>query len=382
MAQHKIDWVALAGEIGPHLASTTRQHDVAGTFVRESFESLKTHRFFSMGVPAELGGGGASHHEMCNAIRVLAHHCPSTALALSMHTHLIAATVWKFAHGKPGEKLLRRVVDGETVLLSTGATDWIDSNGTMERVDGGFRVSGRKVFGSGGPAAQLMITSARYDDPHDGEQVLHFPVPLSADGVSVEHDWDTLGMRGTGSNTLVLNAVFVPDEAIALRRPRGSWHPAWSVVITVAPPIYMAPYVGVAEAAAEMALGVARKKAPTTALPFQAGELANRLHTARALWDRMVDNAKNYDFDPSLQRASDALTGKTIVTEACVATVEKALEVAGGRGFYRQFGLEQLLRDVHAAPYHPLPEKRQLHFSGLLALGLDPITAEPIDSTS
>ena len=82
-----------------------------------------------------------------------------------------------------------------------------------------------------------------------------------------------------------------------------------------------------------MALGVARKKAPTTALPFQAGELANRLHTARALWDRMVDNAKNYDFDPSLQRASDALTGKTIVTEACVATVEKITAIAS-RAFF------------------------------------------------
>lgn len=374
MTSSKTDWVALAGEIGPELALTARQHDLAGTFVRASYDTLEAHRFFSLAVPGELGGGDGSYDELCHAIRVIGQHCPSSALALSMHSHLVAAAVWKFRHGKPAEKLLRKVADGETVLLSTGATDWVDSNGSMEKVEGGFRVSARKVFGSGGPAAQIIIASAPYDDPHEGEQVLHFPVPMSADGVSMEQDWDTIGMRGTGSNTLVLENVFVPDEAIALRRPRGTWHPAWSVVITVAPPIYMAAYVGVAEAATARALEAAKTRAPAAGLVFQAGELQNQMHTARALWDRMVSNAANYDFSPELGRANQALQGKTLVTSACIATVEKAMEVAGGRAFFRGFGMEQLLRDVHAAPYHPLPEKRQLEFTGRLALGRDPIT--------
>jgi alkylation response protein AidB-like acyl-CoA dehydrogenase len=377
MANTKTDWVALAGEIAPQLASSSRTHDVAGTFVASSYDILKKHRFFSLAVPSELGGGGGSYDDLCHAIRILGQHCPSSALALSMHSHVVATTVWKHTHGQPGEKLLRKVADDETVLLSTGATDWVDSNGTMKRVDGGYRVSARKVFGSGAPAAKIIIATAPYDDPHEGWQVLHFPVPMNAEGVSVLEDWDTMGMRGTGSNTVVLDDVFVPDEAIALRRPRGAWHPAWSVVITVAPPLFMAAYVGLAEAATKRALEAARGKEPGAALPFQVGELRNELHAARTLWDRMVCNAANYDFAPDLERANEALVGKTLVAKACVATVEKAMEVAGGRAFFRNFGLEQLLRDVHGAPYHPLPEKRQLHFSGLLALGRDPITGAP-----
>ena len=71
--------------------------------------------------------------------------------------------------------------------------------------------------------------------------------------------------------------------------------------------------------------------------------------------------------------ASAALVAKTICTQSAVATVEKAMEVSGGRGFFRTHALQQLLRDVHAAPYHPLPEKKQLLFTGRLALGLKPV---------
>ena len=65
-------------------------------------------------------------------------------------------------------------------------------------------------------------------------------------------------------------------------------------------------------------------------------------------------------------------------TQSAIATVHKAVKVSGGRGFYRGFGLERLLRDVLAAPFHPLPEKKQQLFTGRLAMGLDPISgAQP-----
>lgn len=64
---------------------------------------------------------------------------------------------------------------------------------------------------------------------------------------------------------------------------------------------------------------------------------------------------------------------KTIAAENVLATVEKALEAAGGAGFYRKAGLERLLRDAHGVQFHPLPAKRQHRFTGRIALGLDPI---------
>lgn len=368
------EWVTRAGEIGAALAEGAVRRDLEGSFVSEGYALLKRHRFFSMAIPTELGGGGASFGELCGAIRELGRHCASTALAFSMHSHLIAATVWKHLHGQPGADLLRKVAAEQTVLLSTGASDWIDANGTMERVDGGYRVTARKVFGSGGPAADVIVSSARYDDPQAGPQVLHFAVPTSAEGVTFAADWDTLGMRATGSNTVLLQDVFVPEQAISLRRPRGQWHPVWSVVLTVAVPIYMSPYAGIAEAACEVALALAARKADAPHVPYLAGELENLRSQTRLAWRGLVDNAAELDFAPALARANDALVGKTLCANAAMAAVRKAMELAGGEGFFRACPLERMLRDVSAAPYHPLPEKRQLRFSGLLALGRDPIT--------
>jgi len=243
-----VDWVALARELGPIFAARAAQHDQDDSFVADNYAELKAHRFFSAGVPADLGGGGASYGELCAMLRELARHCGSTALALSMHTHLIATTVWRRRQGQPVEPLLKRVAAEQLVLVSTGASDWLDSSGSAERVEGGFRVSGRKIFGSGSPMGDLLITSAPYVDPTDGPTVLHFPVPFRAEGVTVLDNWRAMGMRATGSGDVVLEGVFVPEGAVSLRRPRGVWHPFFSVIVAVALPVAMSVYVGVAEA--------------------------------------------------------------------------------------------------------------------------------------
>jgi alkylation response protein AidB-like acyl-CoA dehydrogenase len=285
-----------------------------------------------------------------------------------MHSHLVAAAVWRWRNGKPAEAFLRRLAAEELVLVSTGATDWIDSNGAMRKVEGGYRVDARKVFASGSPGADLLVTSARC-----GSQVLHFSVPFSAAGVSVLDDWDTVGMRGSGSNTVVFEDLFVPDEAISLARAQGEWHVAWTVSLAVALPILMSPYVGIAEQAAELALADARDRGPETWVVLLAGELENALATARMAWRGMIHNAAEYDFPPTPGTASEALTGKTLCARAAIETVETAMALSGGRGYFRGHRLQRLLRDVHAAPYHPLPEKRQLLFTGRVALGLPPV---------
>ena len=372
-------FVQAAQELGPALEAAAARHDADGSFVAEAYRQFAAHKLFSMAIPRALGGGGARFADVCETLRLVATFDPSAALALSMHTHLVAATVWRHAHGLPGEALLRKVADGELALVSTGASDWIDSNGTMTRVDGGYRVRARKVFGSGSPAAALAITSARYDDPQNGTEVLHFAVPLSADGVSSAGDWDAHGMRGTGSHTVILDDVFVPDAAISVRRPAGQWHPSWSVVLTVAPPLYMSPYVGIADRAMELARGAARAHADVPHIPYLAGEAEVELAATRLAWRAMIDAANEYDFVPALDTANAQLLRKTLCARAAVATVDKAMELAGGRGYFRGFGLERLLRDVRAAAYHPLPDKRQHAFSGRLALGRDPITNAPLE---
>jgi alkylation response protein AidB-like acyl-CoA dehydrogenase len=370
---NKINLNALVNTIGPQIADGAAERDATGTFPSDNYELLKEHKVFSALVPLELGGGGATHSEMCAFVRKLAHHCSSTALSLSMHQHLVAAAVVNYQNGRPGQKLLERVVNGETVLVSTGANDWLESGGTVEKTDGGYLVTTKKPFGSGSPAGEILVTSAAYNDPVEGWQVLHFPVPFTSPGVSLANDWDTMGMRATGSNTVVLEKVFVPEEAVVLRRPRGEYHMAWNTILAVAMPLIMSAYAGVAEAAAEIAITQAAKRKDDPAAPYLLGELTNLLTTAQVVVDDMVRTTNDYDFAPTLETANAILVRKTIAANAVLATAEKALEVSGGAGFFRKFKLERLLRDAHAAQFHPLQQKRQHHFTGRMALGLDPI---------
>lgn len=375
------DLTTVLHKLGPQFAESVAERDGDAAFVAENYDALKQHKVFSAMVPQDLGGGGVAHSEMCAFIRQIAHHCSSTALALSMHQHLVAAAVFNYRNGRPGQKLLERVADGETVLVSTGANDWLDSNGTAVRVDGGFRVSAKKPFASGSPAGTVLVTSAPYEDPAAGWQVLHFPVPLAADGVSLAGDWQTLGMRATGSETVVLDGVFVPDEAVVMQRPRAAYHPAFNVILTVAMPLILSAYLGVAEAASEIATAQAQKRADDPATAYLLGELTNSLTTAQLAVDGMVGIANDLAFEGDTVTANAILVRKTIAANAVIATVEKAMETAGGAGFYRKLGLERLLRDAHGVRYHPLPEKRQQQFTGRLALGLDPIELAPEKST-
>jgi alkylation response protein AidB-like acyl-CoA dehydrogenase len=357
---------------GPRFAERAPGHDRDGRFVSENYRELKEQRLFSAAVPAELGGGGAAYPEICSVLRELAHYCPATALALSMHTHLVAATVWRHRHGMPGEALLRKVAGAEVVLVSTGAGDWVDSVGRAERVPGGYRVSAVKRFCSAAPVGDVLVTSAPLEGAEKSE-VLHFPVPMKAEGVRVREDWDTHGMRATGSNSIELVNVFVPEESVVLRRPRGEWHPFWNVVVTVAAPIYMAPYVGIAERAVVLAREAAARHKPDALLLLGLGELENQLALVQMAWREMVEITNDYDIQPTDQHASRMLIRKTLTANAARATVAKAVEVVGGSAFYRASNLERLLRDVQGAPFHPLPEKKQLAFTGRVALGLSPV---------
>ncbi|MFZ0810207.1 MAG: acyl-CoA dehydrogenase family protein, partial [Bradyrhizobium sp.] len=173
-------WPRLMHELGPGFAARVSVHDADDSFVAENFNELRTSGVFAAAVPKALGGGDATYPELCDMLRTLAHYCGSTALALSMHTHVIAAAAWRWRRNpKPTETLLRRVASENLVVITSGGSDWLTASGTAERVEGGFRINARKVFVSGLPAGDLLMTQAIYDDPERGRTVLHFAIPLA-----------------------------------------------------------------------------------------------------------------------------------------------------------------------------------------------------------
>ena len=370
-----INTTEILDAIGPAFAARAADNDQNDRFVQENFDALRAQKLFSAMVPVELGGGGVSHSEMCDTVRRIGTYCSSTALSFSMHQHLIAAAVWNYRRGKPGKALLEKVAAGELVLVSTGATDWLGSNGEMKRTDGGYRVSAKKYFASGCPAGNILITSAPYDDPEAGRTVMHFPVPMTGEGIRIEENWEAMGMRGTGSHLVILEDVFVPDKAIALQRPADQFHPVWNTVLTVALPLIVSAYVGIAEAAAANARASAQGKTHDPARPYVLGEMENALTLTQITHQSMVAIADDLEFGASEATTNEIVKRKTIAIKAAVETTTKALEASGGPGYMRGHPIERLVRDSFASIFHPLQEKRQLLFTGRMAMGLPPVEA-------
>ena len=375
LTQTALDWKQTLAELGPAFSERAAAFDASDTFVDENYADLRRAKLFSALVPEELGGGGMAYSEVCSLVRGLGRYCGSTALTFSMHQHPLAAALLNHRRGKPGEELLRTVAMDEKVLAVTGGGDWLSSNGTLERCEGGYIVNARKPFTSGCLAADLLISSAQFNDPVVGLQVLHFPVPMTAKGVRIDRVWETMGMRGTGSHTVVLENVFVPENAISLRRPCGEYHPVWNVVLTVALPLICSAYVGVAEAAAEKARASAARKGDDGFAPFLIGEMENGLTVAQMALESMISDVNELDIAPTLEHANKAVMRKTIVVEAVKRTAEKAMEASGGGGYMRSSGLERMIRDAYAGQFHPMQPKKQHSFTGRLAMGLAPIAS-------
>lgn len=94
------DYEKLLDELGPELSARAALHDQSESFVAESYATLRTHGFFKLAVPSELGGPGLSMGELCSIIQRLGSYCGSSALAFSMHSHLVATAAYRWRHMK------------------------------------------------------------------------------------------------------------------------------------------------------------------------------------------------------------------------------------------------------------------------------------------
>jgi len=201
----------------------------------------------------------------------------------------------------------------------------------------------------------------------EGPTVLHFGLPVKSEGVSILDTWNTLGMRGTASQTVKLEDAFVPDAAVSVRRPAGKWHPSMHLISMVAFPLVYAVYAGIAEAARDIAVAAARMRGGSDMVE-RVGELDTELAATRIARDSLV--AFSETAQPGPETTSTVFTYRTLIARSAIRTVELAMVAAGGSSFFRSTGLERLFRDVQGARFHPLPEAQQRRLAGRVALGL------------
>ena len=359
----------IAASLAPEIAARSAACDDSDRFVGENYALLKEAGLVEAGVPSELGGRGAELPELAEMLKTLAHACGSTALAFSMHTHQVAIPAWRWRRQKVAavEPLLKRVAAERLILLSSGGSDWIGGSGMAQKVEGGYRISARKIFTSGAEAGAILMTGAVHEAEDGTRSVVHFGAPMKAPEVRIEDTWHTLGMRGTGSNDVVIDGLFIPDANVAFSRKAGEWHPVFQVIATLAFPLIYAVYLGVAESARDIAVGLAAKKRPSEALTSLAGRMDTSLRAAQLAHRWMLGVAGRNA--PSADSVNEVMIGRSLVARHAIEATELAMELAGGAGFFRANGLERRFRDVQGARYHPMQPAAQALYAGATALG-------------
>ena len=380
-------FVGLAAEVGAVAAAHAAEHDRDASFVFPAYEAMRETGYLRLAVPEDLGGLGATLRQACYAQAELARHDGAAALAVCMHLYNAFVQVFRRRAGAPdAEGVLRRVAEEDLVIAASGGSDWLwPSTVAVEDGNGGFRVSGRKVFVSQSPAATVVSTSAVLGEPGPGAEVLHFSVPLAAEGVRLDETWDTLGMRGTASHDLVLDEVAVPGERIVGRRPWGELGPPLRAAVVHFAPLGGATYYGIAASARDVAVRAASERhrgpkalAELPRVQRQVGQLDADLRVA--WWALMASLDEAADDDGTTIRAADPATVNTLMLAkreavmAAIRVVDGAMDVLGGRSYFRSGPLERALRDVRAGTFHPFTPEATLAYAGQLALGGDGTT--------
>ena len=365
-----LDLAGRADVLGKDFATRAEVADETDCFVAENYAALKDSGLVEAGVPTELGGGGASIAELADMLRTMAHYCSSTALAFAMHSHLVAVPAWRWTHQKitAVEPLLKRVAAEKIILVTSGGSDWVAGAGKAERVDGGYKITARKVFSSASPAGSIFMTTAVLEEPGQDPVVLHFGIPMNSPNVRIDPVWKTLGMRGTASHDVIIDGHVVPEAAVALKRKAGEWHPLFQIIATTAIPLIYGVYLGVAESARDIAVGLAGKRRQDRHIMQLVGQMDSELCGARIAHDFMLDVVGRNA--PGADSVNDVMMGRRLVASHAIRAVELAMEAADGAGFYRSQGLERRFRDVQGARYHPMQPGPQAEYAGAMALGL------------
>src|SRR5262250_83303 len=206
-------------------ATRAAQHDRDASDPVENYASLREAGFYGLNVPADLGGAGVGLLGWSLVAEELAQGCGSTALSFNMHLSVVGPMMESPLVPLAVKERLAKMVVHEGKLIGGNFSEPTTSGlvGTplpltrARRVEGGYRVTGRKAFASMIGVADYVMVLARPADAASGSAAMFLLIPPDAPGRRVELVWDTLGMRATRSDFMTLEECFVPDEALLFR---------------------------------------------------------------------------------------------------------------------------------------------------------------------
>jgi L-evernosamine nitrososynthase len=387
--------VAIAEELAGQLAARASEHDREGTYPFEAIEALKAARFFAAPVPVELGGlGVSSAHDLVVASSRLARGDASVTIGVNMHLAAVQNMErrWQVAVATGHERRVRAFaasleqIAREQVVLAAAVSERTQDLTRPATVatptDEGWRVDGRKVFCTMSPGATHLYASVRYLDDQGVERYAYATVPTDAPGVTVHDDWDALGMRASGSNSVSFEAVELPRSGIRGGFRAGEPTPYIERNLT-AGLFHAAASLGIAESADQVARRGLAERINGHARPrMQVADNAIDLAAARGILSRsaaLID--QHHAANPTSEGTADELTAlfaetqaaKAFVGEVSSRVVDRALALSGGAGYLNGSPLARAYRDVKAGTFmHPLGANRAYDYLGQFVLGERP----------
>jgi alkylation response protein AidB-like acyl-CoA dehydrogenase len=377
----------LSDDLLARFAERAPRYDQENRFFSEDFEELRQIGYLRAAVPAELGGFGLTLPQMAREQRRLGYHAAPTALAVNMHVYWVGlvADLWR-AGDRSLEWLLAAAASGEVFAAghaeSGNDVPLLLSTTKAERVNGGYRFTGRKSFGSLSPVwTSLGLHGMDTSDP-SAPKIVHAFMPRDTEGYHIEEAWDVLGMRATRSEDTVLDGVFVPDRFVARVVPAGAAgiDPFVLGVLAWALVGFGNIYLGLAQRALDLTVEAVKKKRSVAVsrtmayhpeVQHRIAEMALALEPVAPLLDRIADDWAS-GADHGAAWPARIFSAKYVAVENSWRAVDIALDVAGGFGIFRRSGIERLFRDARLGRMHPANSMLTHEMVGKTLLGISP----------
>jgi alkylation response protein AidB-like acyl-CoA dehydrogenase len=355
------DLIARARKLGAErFAPRAAQHDRDASFPTENYHDLRDAGLLTVCIPQQDGGLGADYLTYVLAAAEIARSCGATALTWNMH---VCSTLWAGAladdldmnattraeHERRRALHFRRIVAQGAIYAqpfsegNASAVGAIPFGTIAKPVDGGWLVTGRKVFASLSGHADyygVLCTERAADESASRRNTLYLAVPADATGVAVVGDWDPLGMRGTVSRTLEFAEVFVEHDAALM--PRGMYFQAatrWPhMFLTLSP-----TYLGLAQAAYDFTVRYLRGgRRSSVVKQLAVAEMRIKLDQAKALWFQAVSEAH---VDPTPEQRLRAYAAQFSTMETANDLARLAIRTCGGHSMLKSLPLERIYRD-------------------------------------
>jgi len=378
----------LAGEF----AGRAAEHDRDATSPRKDYEALRAAGLYGLVVPREFGGWGAGYVGYAIAAEELAQGSPATAMAFNMHCAIVGLAFRAALPEAVKQQIADLVVkEGKLIcgsLSEAGHTGLLYSTRTcatrIRRTEGGWVLNGRKQFCTMVDTADYACVFAAPEDATAPEAALIVLVPTDVPGLRIEPAWDTLGMRATRSDALVMEDCAVPAGAVFEDLPVANMADFMRAAEAVVNVPYTAVYLGIGVGAFHAAVAAVRDRVPkgyeqpVAFLPEvrrRVAVMSAQLEAARRL---LHYAAWLLDTDaPAPETLAAFLKAKWVVGETVAATTRSALELGGAHATFKGSPLERFFRDGATATIMPPPSELCLSQLGITELGLDPAEVLP-----